>query len=135
MEPQIGLEALLRAIASNVALVTEVVCVLCVAFGAAVTFVSVVTAVVKGQAAVPKTRRAIFVGFGGWIILALEFALGADIVRTAIAPSWDDIGQLAAIAAIRTGLNYFLERDIDSAREGGLGPAKSVAGVTPESNA
>jgi hypothetical protein len=44
----------------------------------------------------------------------LEFALGADIVRTAIAPTWDDIGQLAAIAAIRTFLNFFLERDLDA---------------------
>jgi len=33
-------------------------------------------------------------------------------VRSAIAPTWDDIGQLAAIAAIRTFLNYFLERDL-----------------------
>ena len=34
------------------------------------------------------------------------------MIRSAIAPSWTDIGQLAAIAAIRTALNYFLEGDI-----------------------
>jgi hypothetical protein len=33
--------------------------------------------------------------------------------RTAIAPSWHDIGQLAAIAVLRTALNFFLEREID----------------------
>jgi uncharacterized membrane protein len=49
--------------------------------------------------------------FARWI-LALEFALAADIVRTAIAPTWDGIGHLAAIAVIRTVLNYFLERDM-----------------------
>ena len=43
------------------------------------------------------------------------YMLAADIVRTAIAPSWDDIGQLAAIAVIRTFLNYFLERDLEAA--------------------
>jgi uncharacterized membrane protein len=48
-----------------------------------------------------------------WIVLALEFALAADIVRTAIAPTWDDIGRLGAIALIRTALNYFLERDME----------------------
>ena len=45
-------------------------------------------------------------------MLALEFALAADIIRTAIAPTWEDIGMLGAIAAIRTGLNWFLARDI-----------------------
>ena len=52
---------------------------------------------------------------GRWLALALEFELGADILRTAIAPSWYDIGQLAAIATIRTLLNYFLQKEIDRA--------------------
>jgi uncharacterized membrane protein len=43
-------------------------------------------------------------------------------VRTAISPSWDDIGQLAAIAVIRTFLNYFLERDLDAASRSEGGP-------------
>ena len=63
----------------------------------------------------PRTRRQIWVRFASWIIIGLEFTLGADIIRTAIAPSWDDIGKLAAIAGIRTALNFFLERDIEEA--------------------
>ena len=43
-----------------------------------------------------------------YLALALEFQLGADILSTAIAPSWEQIGKLGAIAVIRTGLNYFL---------------------------
>ena len=49
---------------------------------------------------------------GRWLALGLEFALAADILRTAVAPTWRDIGQLAAIAVLRTGLNYSLEREI-----------------------
>ncbi|ADV67214.1 DUF1622 domain-containing protein [Deinococcus maricopensis] len=49
---------------------------------------------------------------GRWLAVALELLLAADILRTAVAPSWDDIGKLAAIAALRTLLNYFLEREI-----------------------
>ena len=45
-------------------------------------------------------------------MLALEFALAADLVRTAVAPTWDDISKLAVIATIRTMLNYFLAKDI-----------------------
>lgn len=50
---------------------------------------------------------------GRWLAVALEFELAADILRTAVAPSWNDIGQLAAIAVLRTGLNYFLQKEID----------------------
>ncbi|HAH64413.1 MAG TPA: hypothetical protein DCL72_02810 [Rhizobiales bacterium] len=50
--------------------------------------------------------------FATWILLALEFALAADLVRTAVAPTWDDISKLAVIATIRTMLNYFLAKDI-----------------------
>jgi len=49
---------------------------------------------------------------GRWLAIGLEFALAADILRTAIAPTWREIGQLAAIAVLRTGLNYSLEREI-----------------------
>jgi uncharacterized membrane protein len=60
-----------------------------------------------------RVMRQIWVGFAGWILLALEFALAADIADTAISPTWDAIGQLAAIAAIRTVLNFYLARDVE----------------------
>ena len=50
------------------------------------------------------------------LALALEFALGADILGTAISPSWDQIGKLGAVAVIRTGLNYFLSMEMKNAR-------------------
>lgn len=51
-------------------------------------------------------------GLGRFLTLGLEFQLASDVLRTAIAPSFREIGQLAAIAAIRTALNYFLAREI-----------------------
>lgn len=44
--------------------------------------------------------------------LGLGLLIGSSILNTAIAPSWNEIGQLAAIIAIRTTLNYFLLRDL-----------------------
>ena len=35
-------------------------------------------------------------------------------LRTAVAPTWDDISKLAVIATIRTMLNYFLAKDISA---------------------
>lgn len=54
---------------------------------------------------------------GRWLALALEFELAADILRTAVAPTWNEIGQLAAIVVLRTVLNYFLQQEIDKAAQ------------------
>ncbi|MEW2706257.1 DUF1622 domain-containing protein [Streptomyces koyangensis] len=54
---------------------------------------------------------------GRFLALGLEFQLAGDVLRTAIAPGFDQIGQLAAIAAIRTGLNFFLGREIEAERQ------------------
>jgi uncharacterized membrane protein len=49
---------------------------------------------------------------GHSLSLALEFLIGADILRTAISPTWQDIGLLAAIVGIRTVLNFFLSKEL-----------------------
>jgi uncharacterized membrane protein len=58
-----------------------------------------------------------------YLALALEFQLAADVLSTAISPSWDAIGRLAAIAVIRTGLNFFLSREMEEFRVNPPGPA------------
>jgi uncharacterized membrane protein len=58
------------------------------------------------------SKSLLRVRFGSSLAMTLELLLAADILRTAVAPTWEDIGKLAAIAAIRTALNYFLEREL-----------------------
>jgi uncharacterized membrane protein len=58
------------------------------------------------------SKEEIRVHFGSSVAVALELLLGADVLATAIAPSWNDIGKLAAIAVLRTALNYFLGREL-----------------------
>jgi uncharacterized membrane protein len=53
---------------------------------------------------------------GRYLALGLEFELGADILSTSVSPSWSEIGKLAAIAGIRTALNFFLARELAAAR-------------------
>jgi uncharacterized membrane protein len=55
--------------------------------------------------------------YARWLVAGLTFQLAADIVETSISTSWEAIGRVAAIAVIRTFLNYFLERDILEVRE------------------
>lgn len=61
--------------------------------------------------------NAIRLTLARYLALALEFQLGADILSTAIAPGWEQIGKLGAIAVIRTALNYFLSREMAEERE------------------
>jgi hypothetical protein len=72
-------------------------------------------AAVIGLAVIKKTFPRL--EFGRAIGLALELMLAADVLATAVAPSWNDIGQLAAIATIRTVLNYFLEQDLENNKQ------------------
>jgi uncharacterized membrane protein len=106
-----GLEEQFRAIASYIALLIEAGAVLVVAFGAVQALTGVVAAILR-KSADEMQGRQIWIRFATWILLALEFALAADLVRTAVAPTWDDIAKLAVIATIRTMLNYFLAKDI-----------------------
>ncbi|SCL35500.1 Uncharacterized membrane protein [Micromonospora nigra] len=86
--------------------------------GAVVIFVGAVWAALRFVWAGLRGRDA--VGFtvirlslGRFLTLGLEFQLAADILRTAFAPTLAQIGQLAAIAAIRTALNFVLRWEVE----------------------
>jgi len=55
--------------------------------------------------------------FGGWLIVALEFQLAADIVGTIVSPTSAHLIELGAIAVIRTFLNYFLNKELTEDRK------------------
>lgn len=62
-------------------------------------------------------KMAIRLALGKSLAVVLEFLLAADILRTAVSPTWNDIGKLAAIAGLRTLLNYFLERELNQSEQ------------------
>ena len=64
----------------------------------------------------PADFNAIRLVLARYLAMALEFQLGADILSTAVAPTWNEIGKLGAIAVIRTTLNYFLSREMQEER-------------------
>lgn len=86
------------------------------AAGATVIFIGAVLAVVKFVRVLPKREPDRFtevrLSLGRFLALGLEFQLASDILRTTIAPSFEELGKLAAVAAIRTALNFFLAREI-----------------------
>lgn len=54
---------------------------------------------------------------GHMLNLGLEFAIGSDILRLAVAPSTQDIIILFAKVLLRILLNYFLDREIRASEE------------------
>jgi uncharacterized membrane protein len=107
------MEALFKSLAGLVALGIEASAVLLITAGAIEALYSTARRFAPSPVGTLR-KREIWVRFATWLLLALEFELAADVIRSAISPSWTDIGQLAAIAAIRTFLNYFLEKDIEA---------------------
>jgi uncharacterized membrane protein len=69
------------------------------------------------QSGTGHESRAVWLRYARWLVAGLTFQRAADILETAIAPSWEDIGRLGAIAVIRTFLNFFLERDLTEVLE------------------
>ena len=122
------MEHLFADVARSAALLVEMAAVFVVSYGALESFAKVVWII-----ATPRTshgaRKELWRGFGMWLLLGLEFELAADIIGSVISPSWQDIGQLGAIAVIRTFLNYFLGKDLEEAEKTGQAAEAAVATV------
>ena len=73
--------------------------------------------IAEGGRSLMVPKEEIRLTLGRSLALALELELGADILKTAVAPNWNDVGLLAAIAVLRTALNYFLERELRNAEQ------------------
>lgn len=113
------IERLIEAAASAIEAAAAVVLV----YGAATAFARIAWLVVRGRVTHQAQREA-WLGLARWLVLSLEFQLASDVLHTAVAPTWTEIGRVAALALIRTFLNYTLESDLEKAsRAESAGPA------------
>jgi len=120
------MEEVFKQIAGYIALGVEASAALIIAYGAIQALYGAVRAIIEKRSQVGQ-RKDVWLNFGVWLLLGLEFELAADIVRTAISPTWTDIGQLAAIGVIRTFLNFFLEKDLERYESQEAEPPKGTA--------
>jgi uncharacterized membrane protein len=49
---------------------------------------------------------------GAHLLLGLEIFIAADIISSAVSPSWEKVGILVAIVGVRTVLSYFLRMEL-----------------------
>ena len=104
------MEEWLRLVTKDIVVIIDAMALIIVAIGSAEAFFTGLRAAFPAPA--HRRFREILVRYGRWLVAGLTFQLAADIIGTSIAPSWQEVGQLGAIAVIRTFLNFFLERDL-----------------------
>lgn len=116
------LEQFVRTGAMSVARLAELSAMLIIAAAVVEALWRAFTIFIKRDVAADAVKESLRLQLGRWLAISLEFLLAADILLTAIAPTWDDIGKLGAIAFLRTALNYFLQKEIEAnARQYGKG--------------
>jgi uncharacterized membrane protein len=112
----------LAEVVEYVAIAIEVMAILIVAFGSVEAFGRILR--LAFGSATEQDRRETYVGYLRWLVGGLTFQLAADIIHTSIAPTWEDLGKVGAIAVIRTFLSYFVARDVREAVELGEAAGK-----------
>jgi len=105
------MESWIAEVSRTVALVVEAMAMVIIAVASLVAFVGSARVFIDRRVG-DDEKRAMWLRYARWLVAALTFQLAADLVNSSISPTWEGIGRLAAIAAIRTFLSYFLERDV-----------------------
>jgi uncharacterized membrane protein len=121
------MEEWLHLVTKDIVVIIDAMALIIVAVGTAEAFLTGLWAAFPAPASHNRFRE-ILVRYGRWLVAGLTFQLAADIIGTSIAPSWQEVGQLGAIAVIRTFLNFFLERDLVELEIG----ARSRPGATSQ---
>ncbi len=111
-----SMEHWLTVSAGYVGLMVETMAVLIIVIGSLKAFFAAMGVMVVSPVS-HEDMRSVWLDYARYLIAGLTFQLAADIVGTTVAPTWDEIGRLAAIAVTRTFLSYFLERDLTEVRE------------------
>jgi uncharacterized membrane protein len=107
----------LALISEPVITALDAMALLVIAVGTIEVSVDVVRAAIKPLG--NQEARKVWLRYARWLVAALTLQLAADIIESSVTTSWQTIGRLAAIAVIRTFLNYFLERDVEQQRREG----------------
>jgi uncharacterized membrane protein len=97
-----------------ISLLLDIISVICIIIGIIAT-VKIMFELI-GETTTPLHNR-IRMKFGGWLVLALEFQLASDIVKTTLSPTYEHLIILGVVAVIRTFLNYYLNKELKEEME------------------
>jgi uncharacterized membrane protein len=105
------MESIVQEVALYVSLSIELIAIAVIGIGALVAVIGIAN--LRTQATTISADRLVWRKFARWLVAGMTFQLAADIVSTSVAPTWDQVGHVAAIAGIRTFLSFFLDREME----------------------
>ena len=97
----------------NAIVIIDAIALLVVFYGTVEAFIKALPLTISPSG---HERRDVWLRYARWLVAGLTFQLAADIIETSITSDWQAIGRIAAVAAVRTFLNYFLDRDLGDVR-------------------
>src|SRR5262245_24591667 len=107
------MEVYLHTVGHVLALIVEAIALFIIAVGTVEALFQIIRVMALPRSSGDQ-RRAVWLNFARWLVAALTFQLAADLIGTSFSPTWNEIGHLGAIAAIRTFLSYFLDREVEN---------------------
>jgi uncharacterized membrane protein len=102
----------LHCVINNVNLLLNILGALIIIWGVLISLYEFLKKEISGNDKTMQLNEAIRIRLGGYLVLALEFFIAGDIIKTIITPTWESLGILGAIVVIRTVLSYFLTMDL-----------------------
>lgn len=97
---------------SNISFSLNIIGALITIWGIVVSLFEFLKKEILNRSEAVKLNEAVRIKLGSYLVLALEFFIAGDIVKTIITPTWQSLGILGAIVVIRTILSYFLTKDL-----------------------
>jgi len=106
----------LHKIVYNIDLLLNIVGALIIIWGAIISLLNFIRTEIGDRNKTMQLNEIVRIRLGGYLVLALEFFIAGDIIKTIITPTWESLGILGAIVVIRTVLSYFLTMDLKKIR-------------------
>jgi len=103
---------LLHSIINNISFSLNIIGALITIWGIVISLFEFLKKEILNRRETIRLNEAIRLQLGSYLVLALEFFIAGDIVKTIITPTWESLGVLGAIVVIRTVLSYFLTKDL-----------------------
>lgn len=103
---------ILHSVINNVSFLLNIIGALIIILGVVISLFEFIKKEIAGKKEAMKLNESIRIRLGSYLVLALEFFIAGDIIKTIITPTWESLGILGAIVVIRTVLSYFLTKDL-----------------------
>ncbi|MBP7216284.1 MAG: DUF1622 domain-containing protein [Candidatus Omnitrophica bacterium] len=103
---------ILHSVINSISLFLNIIGALIIIGGTGISLFEFLKKEIADRSNAMQLNEAIRIHLGSYLVLALEFFIAGDIIKTIITPTWESLGTLGAIVVIRTVLSYFLTKDL-----------------------